>query len=76
MSPDEALQTERSSWRRASFCASNECVEVAPHNGMIIVRNSREPRGLVLRYTAEEWQSFMRGVKAGEFDDLGSALGR
>lgn len=73
MSPDEALQTEHSSWRRASFCASNECVEIAPHNGMIIMRNSMEPRGLVLRYTAEEWQSFIRGVKAGEFDDLGTA---
>lgn len=70
MSPDGALQTEHSSWRRASFCASNECVEVAPHNGMIIMRNSTEPHGQVM-YTAAEWQSFVLGIKAGEFDDLG-----
>jgi hypothetical protein len=71
MSSDGAPQTEPGAWRRASFCASNECVEVAPHNGMIVMRNSTESRGQVLRYTAEEWQSFIRGVKAGEFDDLG-----
>jgi len=71
MSPDGASQTEHSSWRRASFCASNECVEVAPHNGMIIMRNSTGPRDRVIQYTAEEWQSFVLGIKAGEFDDLG-----
>jgi hypothetical protein len=35
---------------------------------MIIMRNSREPGDRVLRYSIEEWQSFIRGVKAGEFD--------
>jgi len=35
---------------------------------MIIMRNSREPSGRVLHYSIEEWQSFIRGVKAGEFD--------
>jgi hypothetical protein len=30
---------------------------------MIVMRNSREPHGRVLRYTAEEWQSFVRAVK-------------
>jgi hypothetical protein len=76
MSPDGAPQVEHRSWRRASFCASNECVEVAPHDGMIVMRNSREPDGVALRYTFEEWQSFVHGVKAGEFDDLGTSLPR
>ena len=58
-------------WRKASFCASGECVEVAQQAGMIVLRDSKEPRGGVLRYTAEEWRSFVLGVKAGEFDDLG-----
>lgn len=72
MSPDSASPTDHFSWRRASFCASNECVEVAPHDGMILMRDSKGPRGYMLRYTAQEWQSFLRGVKAGEFDDLGT----
>jgi hypothetical protein len=37
---------------------------------MVVLRDSEEPRGIV-RYTAEEWRSFILGVKAGEFDDLG-----
>jgi hypothetical protein len=60
-------------WRKASFCASGECVEIAERNGMIVLRSSN---GLALRprrvqYTAKEWQTFVRGIKAGEFDDLG-----
>ena len=38
---------------------------------MIMVRDSKEPGGSVLRYTTEEWQSFVKGIKAGEFDHLG-----
>ena len=34
------------------------------------MRNSTEPHGQVM-YTAAEWQSFVLGIKAGEFDDLG-----
>jgi hypothetical protein len=43
---------------------------------MIILRSSNGPRGVSLgsrsrvRYTAQEWQTFVLGVKAGEFDDL------
>jgi Domain of unknown function (DUF397) len=68
MPSDWAGQTGQPLWRRASFCASNECVEVTQRNGMIIMRNSREPSGRVLHYSIEEWQSFILGVKAGEFD--------
>ena len=71
MPSSEARQTELPSWRKASFCASGECVEVAQQNGMIVLRDSTEPRGSVVRYTTEEWQTFVRGIKAGEFDDLG-----
>jgi len=38
---------------------------------MIVMRNSKKQSGLMLHYSAEEWQTFIRGVKAGEFDDLG-----
>jgi hypothetical protein len=67
----EAGQTEPPAWRKSSFCASGECVEVAAQGGRIVLRDSKEPRGGMLRYTAEEWQSFICGIKAGEFDHLG-----
>lgn len=66
-----ARQTGQPAWRKASFCASGECVEVAQRDGMIVLRDSKDPRGSMLHYTAEEWQSFVRGIKAGEFDHLG-----
>jgi hypothetical protein len=68
MLPFEARQTKQSVWRKASFCASGECVEVAVRDGMIVVRDSKNPRGRMLRFTTEEWQAFVRGVKAGGFD--------
>ena len=64
-------------WRKASFCASGECVEVAQRNDMIVLRSTNGPRGITVgprrsvHYTTQEWQTFVRGVKAGEFDDLG-----
>jgi Domain of unknown function (DUF397) len=73
--PSSGARLNQPAWRKASFCASGECVEVAQQDNMIVLRDSKEPRGSVLRYTAEEWRSFVRGVKAGEFDDLGRAGG-
>ena len=67
-----ATRAEQPSWRKSSFCASGECVEVAQRDGLIVVRNSMEPRRRMVRYTPQEWQAFVRGVKAGEFDDLGT----
>lgn len=57
-------------WRKATFCQSGECVEVAQQNGMIVLRDSKRPGRRPQRYTTEEWDSFVRGVKAGEFDHL------
>jgi predicted secreted Zn-dependent protease len=58
-------------WRRASFCGGGECVEVGAQDDMIVVRDSKEPSGFTLRYSKTEWQAFIAGVKAGEFDSFG-----
>ena len=55
-------------WRTASFCAAGECVEVAQGGDLIILRDSTQPHGSMLHYGAAEWRSFIRTVKAGEFD--------
>jgi hypothetical protein len=64
------IRSEEPAWRKASFCASSECAEIARDGDAIVLRNSTAPRRVV-RYSTEEWQSFLRGAKAGEFDDLG-----
>jgi hypothetical protein len=56
-------------WRRASVCASGECVEVAQSGDDVLVRNSREV-DLILRFGAKEWRTFVAGVRSGEFEDL------
>lgn len=55
-------------WVKSSYSASqDECVEVAtlPNSGCA-VRDSKDPYGPVLRFTADEWRAFIRRVKAGE----------
>jgi hypothetical protein len=54
-------------WHKARFCASGECVEVAQRDGVIILRDSTQPSGRMLHWGAEEWRTFVRTVKAGEF---------
>lgn len=61
-------------WRKSSFSnPSGNCVELADLvNGLVAVRNSRDPEGAVLVYTRPEIDAFLRGAKSGEFDDLAS----
>jgi Domain of unknown function (DUF397) len=37
---------------------------------MVAIRDSKDPKGAVLRYTPEEWDAFLDGAKKGEFDYL------
>ncbi|MFE9776266.1 DUF397 domain-containing protein [Streptomyces sp. NPDC005931] len=51
--------------------AEGNCVEVAPLvDGAVAVRNSRDPDGPALVYTAAELAAFLAGAKDGEFDHL------
>ena len=59
-------------WRKSTASNPNgDCVELAPlPAGGVAVRNSRAPGGTALIYTRAEIEAFLRGAKAGEFDDL------
>jgi hypothetical protein len=59
-------------WRKSTVSnPSGNCVELAElADGMVAVRNSREPAGPVLIYTRAEIAAFIQGVHRGEFDDL------
>lgn len=56
-------------WIKSSFSFSNSnCVEVAElADGTIGVRDSKNPVGAVLEFTADEWTAFVGGVQHGEF---------
>jgi hypothetical protein len=55
-------------WRKSTFSESNGCVEVALLNEQVAVRDSKDPRGPVLLFSAAEWEAFVAGVLGGEFN--------
>jgi hypothetical protein len=57
-------------WRRSSFCASGDCLEVAEQDQMILIRDSKNPGQAPLRYSRAELKAFAEAIKAGELDDL------
>ena len=62
------VDLEAARWRKSSYSGNNGCVEVAFVQGQVAVRDSKDRTGPVLVFTAHEWQAFLRGVGAGEFD--------
>ncbi|OUC91338.1 DUF397 domain-containing protein [Streptosporangium minutum] len=77
------MDLSRAEWRKSSFSGNNggDCVEVAElkdvvggpghkavHANLIAVRDSKDPDGPKLFFTPAEWDAFVNGVKASEFD--------
>ena len=60
----------RAVWRKSSRSGpfTDNCVEVAFVDDAIAVRDSKNPTGPVLIFTASEWDAFVDGAKDGEFD--------
>jgi hypothetical protein len=52
----------------SSFCNLGNCVEVAAlPGGQIALRDSKQPANPFI-FSGEEWDAFLQGVRAGEFD--------
>jgi len=54
-------------WRKSSSCTAGNCVEVAQVDNEILIRDSKSPAQDPLRFTADEWAAFKRGMAAGDF---------
>jgi hypothetical protein len=56
-------------WVRSEFCGTGACVEAAQTaDDSILLRNSTDPTGPVLTFKRSEWDAFVAGVRAGNFD--------
>ena len=60
------LQIGALSWRKTRRSANNgACVEIAPTEGKILVRDSKNPSGPALEYAAHVWRGFLAEAKKG-----------
>ncbi|MEV0455106.1 DUF397 domain-containing protein [Catellatospora methionotrophica] len=57
------------SWRKSTHSdPDNACVEVAEVPVGMAVRDSKDPSGPALIFITVEWNAFVSGVKAGDFE--------
>jgi hypothetical protein len=69
---DSFTCVEVGTWHTAS-AGNGACVQVGPcrcGDGQVLIRDSKDPDGPRLAFTAEEWTVFRAGVKAGKFDHI------
>jgi len=57
-------------WRKASYSNSSggACVEVGVGSQFVAVRDSKDPDGPRLAFSAGAWDTFLRQVKHGRLD--------
>jgi len=62
------MDLSRIEWRKASFSTGNggNCVEVGACPQLVAVRDSKDPDGPKLAFTAEAWDSFIEHIKRGQ----------
>jgi hypothetical protein len=65
-----AEETDQPTWRKASYCASSECIEVALYGTGAAVRDSKQPAEGSITYTSAQWRSLLQGIKSGQYDSL------
>jgi Domain of unknown function (DUF397) len=54
-------------WRKSSLSADGECVEVATAADRVYVRDSKAFAGIVLVFSAQQWNAFIHGPLARKF---------
>lgn len=58
-------------FRKSSYCQGCfACVETAFEEEKVHIRNSQDPSQKTITFSRGEWSSFVKGVKAGEFNLL------
>jgi Domain of unknown function (DUF397) len=65
------IDLSRAVWYKSTFSngSGGACVEVAGNlPGIVAVRDSKNPEGPRLTFTANTWSAFVAGIKRREFD--------
>lgn len=60
---------EAAAWHKSTKCGGDGCVEVNnSEDGVVALRDSKDPNGPVLKFNFHEWDCFIRGVRNDEFN--------
>ncbi len=63
------MSSSEPAWRTSSYSGTQggNCVQVASHDGMILVRDTKDHgHGPVYTFTAARWRAFLAAVRAGK----------
>ena len=64
--------SESLNWRKAKRSMNHgACAEVASKSGSVAMRDSKDPRGPIVKYSAGSWRAFIAVAKTGSYDSLG-----
>ena len=66
------MDLTHANWRKSSHSTQNgSCVEVARilRATAVAVRDSQDPHGAALTFSATDWQAFLRHIKGFKADD-------
>ncbi|MDH6108470.1 hypothetical protein P3T36_003886 [Kitasatospora sp. MAP12-15] len=66
------LELTKATWRTSTYSGQGgECVQVADGIlGVMPVRDSKDPAGPALVFSADAFAAFVAGIKAGEFGSV------
>jgi hypothetical protein len=59
------MESTNLNWRKASYSSNGgaECVEVADQASRVLVRDSMDKSGPMLRFGPQTWKMFLRDMK-------------
>lgn len=60
-------------WIKSRYCDTNGCVEVGEGKTEILVRNSQDPGGSVLRFPKDQWAGVLDDFLAEDFPSFSGA---
>jgi hypothetical protein len=55
-------------WHKSSFSQQGDCAEWKFSDELVLLRNSKDPSGRVIKFTHAEWRAFINGIKSGQAD--------
>ncbi len=65
------LKPEFTNWHKSNTSDDHGCIEIAYANGLIGVRDSKNPTGPFLTFNRHEWDAFVAGIRDGSLTPEG-----